>query len=159
LVRHTATAGTDIQLDTYWAVVAVPGATVTWTFSGGVTDSIALAAGGVSDYSGVHTANPIESSSGQQNLSSMNIVAPSVTATVNGSLIIGAFGILGDNAISPPLVSTAMTDVYDHNSAGGPSAENSFIVPVPAGAFGPETATAATAAINIGQLIAVAPGP
>ncbi|MFZ0887717.1 MAG: hypothetical protein WA005_04630 [Candidatus Binataceae bacterium] len=146
-------------MDTYWKLCAGgdPGLPYTWSFSGGATDSIALAAGGISDYIGVNTASPIENSSGGQNASSLSILAPSVTTTLPNSLLIGAFGIVNLNGISAP---GDMTDVYGHNSSDGPSVENAHSIQAVAGASLTETATATNSAgINIGQLIAVAPGP
>jgi hypothetical protein len=146
-------------MDTYWKVVAAgdPGSTNTWNFSGGATDSIALAAGGMSDYVGVNTVSPIENFSGVQNASSLSILAPSVTTTQNNSLLIGAFGIVSTNSINPP---GNMIPVYGHDPSYGPSVRNAWRTQAVAGASGTETATATvTAGVNIGQLIAVAPTP
>ena len=156
LVLHTATPGTDIQLNTYWEVNPSPGELVTWDFSGGTTNSIVLAAVCISDISGVDTASPIEDSNGAQNAPSTSIFAPSVTTTVANSLIIGAFGITGANTISPP---SEMTHVCGHNPSSGPSVETAYKIQAAIGASGSDTATAANAGINIGQLIAVAPAP
>lgn len=134
-----------------------PGQHIIGIFREALPTASPVAAGGMSDYFGVNIASPIENSSGGQNASSLSILAPSVTTTQNNSLLIGAFGIVNANSISPP---GNMIPVYGHDPSYGPSVRNAWRTQAGAGASGTETATAAlNAGINIGQLIAVAPTP
>jgi hypothetical protein len=86
----------------------------------------------------------------------VSILAPSVTTTQNNSLLIGAFGIVGSNSITEPL---DMVSVYGHNASNGPAVKNAWRTQAVTGASSTETATAVSAGVNIGQLIAVAPTP
>ena len=109
--------------------------------------------GGIVAYSGVNTSTPVEIFTAGTG-TTVSITAPSATSAFNGAMVIGAFGINADSTIAPP---AGMTERGEIVSATRIRTELSDFTLTSAGATGTKTATAATAAANIGQLILLRP--
>lgn len=155
-IQRTVTAGNEIATQSWYIVAgASEPASYTWSWTGAQR-----ATGVILTYSGVDTAAPIDTSGSQANASSTTIMAPSVTTTNwngVGSALVGVFGIANAGTITPtaPLSSRD----YAANSAGTTLtatriADQSLST---SGATGTRTATAGTAGVNTGQLIALKP--
>ena len=96
--KDTNAASTHMSQYIYWhAVGNSEPATYTWTFS--TKDG---ADGGIADYAGVDTTNPVFASSGQSALKSSQIVGPSVTATAAGDTLVASFGYADIGTIGAP---------------------------------------------------------
>ncbi len=72
-----------------------------------------VAVGAISTYSGVSTTAPVSASSGQTNDASIQIAAPSVDVDVDGSTVVGVFGITRVTTVAPPAV---MEEREEHSS-------------------------------------------
>ena len=141
--------GNAIRQLVYWRVAtdAEP-ASYQWGYT-----QVRAASGAIAAYTGVDTVNPVGSFSAGT-ASTTAIPAPSVTIAREGAVIVGAFGINADATIEPP---GDMTERGEIVAAARIRTEISELTPGSVGATGPRTATAATAAANIGQLIALRP--
>jgi hypothetical protein len=128
-------------------------ASYVWSFSASVP-----AAGGINAYAGVDTAAPVNASGGTgQNVNTTSILAPSVTTTVPGTVVVGFFSIGGSNSITPP---AGMTERGEASATAGSNHvtwESSDFTPAGAGATGPRTAAGTNAHPNVGALVALAP--
>ena len=131
--------------------VATAGEPASYTFT--INENRAIS-GAISAYSGVNTANPVEVTGTAGLGTTTSIAAPSVTSALNGAMLIGTFGINADSTIAPP---AGMTERGEIASATRIRTEIADMVLASAGATGIKTATAATAAANIGQLIVLRP--
>jgi fibronectin type 3 domain-containing protein len=125
----------------------------TWTLSKAVGASGVIAA-----YSGVASAQPVEASGGNASGNSKSIVAPSVTVTTPGDLIVGVFGTAASTVVAAPPGMLQHGQVTRSGSGALTTAICDF-VKATSGATGKLTATAGTAATNLGQVVAVRPGP
>jgi len=136
----------------YWHVAAASEpASYTWNFTANQN-----AVGGIVAYSGAATTSP--SINGQANGSSNSINAPSVTTVAANSLVVGFFGIAASTTVSPPLGMLEQAEVSTQASAKSKvTTEIADSIQAGAGASGPKTATAPSAAANIGQLVALQP--
>lgn len=125
----------------------------TWTIS-----ASRVAVGAISTYSGVSTTAPVSASSGQASDASTQITAPSVNVEVDGSAVVGVFGITRVTTITPPDV---MTEREEHSCpTTAPyfaSIEMADLAWAPAGPTGAQIATAATSSVNFGQLVVLRP--
>ncbi len=148
LVSNTVN-GSNLRQLVYWRV-ATPMEPGGYTWSYGENRA---ASGAIMVYSGVHATAPVETFSAATG-STTEITAPSVSSSFDGARIVGAFGIGADSAISPP---AGMTERGEIASAARLRTEVADYVLGPAGPTGAKTATAVTAAPNIGQLIVVRP--
>ena len=125
----------------------------TWNFSASVP-----AAGGILDYAGVNTANPIDVHGGLTTTTvTTTITAPSITTTVDGDEIVGLFDIGGGNSITPPAGMTGRGQAVSSAGSLHVTWEGSDSLQTGAGATGTRTATATVAHPNVGQLIALRP--
>ena len=133
----------------YWRVAtdAEP-ASYQWEYS-----QVRAASGVIAAYAGVDTAHPVGSVSAASG-SAATATAPSVTTAKEGWMVVGAFGVNADATIEPP---AGMTERGEIVSATRIRTELSDVAPSSAGATGAKTATLATPAANIGQLIALRP--
>jgi hypothetical protein len=146
--------GTTMEQAVYTRVAgpSEPG-TYTWTIS-----ASRVAVGVISSYSGVSTTSPVSASSGQVSDASAQITAPSVDVGVDGSAVVGFFGIVRITSVAPP---EAFDEREEHSSV--PTApyfatiETADRAWAPAGPTGALSATAATSAVNIGQLVVLRP--
>jgi fibronectin type 3 domain-containing protein len=124
-----------------------------WTLSKAVGASGVIAA-----YSGVASTQPVEASGGTASGSSKSIVAPSVTVSTPDDLIVGVFGIATSTSVTPP---PGML-LRGQASRGGTGKVTTAVcdrIKPSSGATGSLTATAGAAAANVGQVVAVRPGP
>ena len=120
-------------------------------------DASETAVGAIAAYTGVDGANPTAGDSGQANSGSTSITAPSVSAAVPGTRLVGLFGITGNTTITPPTSMTERSEIVspvtskltlsldDQSNAAS-------------GATGTRVATAAASGNSIGQLVALRPG-
>lgn len=124
----------------------------------------ARAMGGMVVYRGVDPVSPIHAYSSRANASSSSITASGLTTTVPGAMIVGFFSSADASAtITPPFSPLpAMTGRYMAQTAAGPNGVAvgiSDYTQAAAGSTGNRTAsTLVVSALNIGQLVALAPG-
>ena len=151
---------TQVRLDSastfrygvYRRVASSEGANYTWTLTASGTGSIA---GGIQAYSGVDNTTPVDIDGGQTNASSTSIVAPSVTTTVADTRLVGFFQHVDPaGAVTPD---AGQTERFEVSPDAFTTAEGGDEAVVAIGATGSRTATAANAAANCGQLIALRP--
>ena len=124
----------------------------TWTFSTGND-----AAGGIAAYVGVSNVVAVDASNGQGNISSTSIAAPSVTVPTGNTsdLLLGLFSIANSSNVTLP---PGMTQRWSfHAAGGGVGVAAADLQLVSDGATGNQAATAATAALNVGALVALLP--
>jgi hypothetical protein len=117
------------------------------------------ASGGIAAYIGVDTGAPFDVAAGQPNTSSTSITAPSVVTRVENTRIVGFFGIATNAAITPPARMAErgeMTSGRVKVAAEIADVNQAAIAGAPAGS-GSRTATASSAAANVGQLVALRP--
>jgi MSHA biogenesis protein MshQ len=82
----TQGGGSSNRLATYYRVAdGSEPASYTWTFTGGTH---AGAVGGIATFSGVDTATPIDDEAGQATAADTDHIAPSVTTTANGGMLV-----------------------------------------------------------------------
>lgn len=153
LIRRVDSTTTLAAQATYWRKAASEPASYTWTISSN------KASGGIETYRGVNQTTPIDAENGQANASATNITAPSITTTANGAMLVGAFGIANDSAVTKP---PTMIERYTNASTGGSAStrtrtESADESQASAGATRTRAATAATAAVDIGHLAALKP--
>lgn len=113
-------------------------------------------AGGIAAYAGVSASSPILDSSGQINASSTSVTAPSITS-VSGARVVGFFGLGKGTSVTSP---SGMSELFDLNSGSGSkqvTLEASDMAWSGSGSTGSKVATAADAAGNLGQLVALRP--
>ena len=139
---------------TYWRIAGASEPTAhTWRFASAQT-----AVGSILAYDGVSAAAPIHAVSGQPNLASKSITAPSVTTTAPGVLVVDLSGITGKAAVTPASGATERSEIV---STAAPtyfvSAETADFVPSQVGATGTKVATSSVTGANIGQLVALTP--
>jgi hypothetical protein len=152
LVSQTSVTGQIMA--TYFKVAgASEPSSYSWSVSGGQQNQ-----GGITTYYGVDTSNPINAYSNQSNSASTSYTAPSVTTTVNNTMLVGAFGAKAggtSNTVTPP---SGFTELYDigQNNNGPACLESSDYVQASAGASGNKVATGQSG-VNIGHLIALKP--
>ncbi|MGH2793165.1 MAG: Ig-like domain-containing protein [Actinomycetota bacterium] len=124
----------------------------TWTLS-----SLQAAAGGITAYGGVDTANPVMAHTGQISSTGRTnqIVGPSITTIADGAMILGFFGVAKNTSVAPPAGMTERFDVAIN--AGGKSVVSSCAdaLQAVAGATGNKTAISGAKGWNIGQLLAL----
>jgi putative Ig domain-containing protein len=108
-------------------------------------------------YRGVSAVGP---SDGQSNASSTSITAPSLTAASGDSVEVGFFATAAPSSITPP------ASMFERGEAIRSAGSSSTRVGVEtcddvvvAGSIGPRTATAASGAVNIGQVLLLLPAP
>ncbi len=127
-------------------------ATYTWTFSGS-----RLAAAVIHAYSGVDTTTPVDVVGGQVNASGTAVTAPSITTTVANTMLVGFFAKQSSGTWTPP---AGMTERGEINGTGGTQTTSATGVDALQAAIGPtgtRVATASSAALNIGHLVALRP--
>lgn len=122
-------------------------ANYTWTLSAHTG-----AVGNIASFSGVDTASPVNVENGQVwtgavNMTAFNVVAPSVTTTVAGTMLVTSYAISSSgtsgSAWTPPAGMTEAADISSESGTTGESIEVSYAVQAAAGATGTKTATVA----------------
>jgi hypothetical protein len=151
----TETASGGLVKATYWHVAAASEPTsYTWKFS-----AASAASGIVLAYTGVDPTTPIDASAGQANAKGTRITAPSVTASVAGSMLVALFGSSTSTTFTPPTGMAERGDVAVSSGTLKSSSEACDAVLAAAGATGTRTAVAAKSATAIGQLVVLRPAP
>ena len=152
LIR-TTTNGTAMRQAVYYRIAtASEPSSYRWTFS-----DTRSAAATILAYRGAAAATPVNASTGRTNASSTSVVANSVTTTVPNALLVGFFGLASNPSVNPP---TGMIEAAEATQSGG---QDKMVIEaadalLPAsGATGNRTAVASSAAVNIGQLVAIRP--
>jgi hypothetical protein len=152
LVRST-TSGTSLTQAIYVHVAGTSEpSSYQWRFSSARLASAVMAA-----YIGVNTTTPVDVSSGGSSSNSSSDVAPSVTTTAAGELLIGVFGEAANASVTPP---TGMLEQVEQLAGTG---NNRVVVELSdqqlgaAGATGNRTATLNKSGANVGQLITLRP--
>jgi hypothetical protein len=144
------TSGTLHQVIYYKVAGSGEPSSYTWNFSAKQNG-----AGGIAAYSGVDTGAPFDVAAGQSNGSSMAITAPSVTTRVTDTRLVALFATAANASISAPV---RMSERGEMTSGKVRVATEIADVNWPAiSATGVRTATGATAAVNIGQVVALRP--
>ena len=155
LVRSDARATTFTQAVFVHLAGGAEPASYTWSFS-----LAATAVGTIAAYSGVDTANPVVAHAGQANNSATAMTAPSLTLALPNTWLVGFYGIVGKITISPPAGMTERVEIVSPTGVSSKLTATLDDQSNPAsGATGTRVATAASAAHNIGQLIALRPAP
>jgi hypothetical protein len=152
----SGTGTTSLLQAVYWHLAgAFEPATWTWALA-----TAHGASGGILAYSGVDTASPIQTSSGQTGSTGTAIVAPTLTTTAANSMLAGFFGMSGQRTITPP---AGMTERIEQALANPPgekvTSESADTLQGPTGPTGTKTATANSTGRSVAQLIALRPGP
>jgi hypothetical protein len=151
LVRQDVNGTTQKQA--VYSKVATPSepGSYTWTFA-----ASRAASGGILDYIGVNTANPIDASGGQVNATaSRSVTAPSITTSTPGDQLIGFFCMTGNNTFTPPPGETERYDVASNAVSPYIASEGADELQSVAGDTGSRTATASLQGQGIGQLVAL----
>ena len=152
LVRST-TSGSSLTQATYVHVAGTSEpSSYQWRFS-----SLRMASGVMAAYVGVNTTTPVDVSGGGSSSNSSSDVAPSVTTTVAGDLLIGVFGEAANASVTPP---TGMLEQVEQLAGIGNTRVVTELSDQPlgaAGATGTRTATLSKSGANVGQLIALRP--
>ncbi|MGH8972545.1 MAG: DUF7594 domain-containing protein [Acidimicrobiia bacterium] len=118
--------------------------------------------GGISSYSGVDTSHPVDAHNGATDAGGgTSIIAPSITTTTPGAMILHLAAINAEGTISPPAGSTERWEnhAFRVDSTRDALAESSDVVQAAAGVTGSRTATASQSGRNIGVLLALRPAP
>ncbi|HZD16612.1 MAG TPA: hypothetical protein VE669_00575 [Actinomycetota bacterium] len=153
-IRDTA-GGSDLRQVLY-SRVAGGSEAASYAFSLSFKSS---AAGTIVAYGGVDPINPVEASSGQANGSSTSITAPGVSTSVQGALLVGAFGIVSGSPTTITSPTGMLEQVQVTQSAGKPKLvlESADAILAQTGNTGPRTATVTKPAPSIGQLLLLRP--
>lgn len=164
----TATGWTSVLTQTYNSGGSIVGVAVYYRFAtaadisnGSFTFSFRSSrrsAGAILAFRGVDTGNPVNASASQGNASSTSLTAPSITTTALDTMLVALYGnAQGSNTSAPP---GGMTEVFDGSTGAGPNGvgiEGAYATQTAAGATGTRVATATTAAVNVGVLLALRP--
>ena len=115
-------------------------ASYSWTFGGSPTG----AAGGIMTFCGVDTATPVNVENGQETALALTLDTPSVTTTVDNTILVTAHSLSSSATWTPP---AGMTEAVDVSSdavplVSGISLELSYVTQSSAGPTGTKTATA-----------------
>ena len=154
LIRQDISGFVMRQAIWYKVVTASEPASYTWTWSGAQA-----AAGGIAEYSGVSTTNPVDVHGGaiSPDSTKKTVTAPSVTTTVAGDMIVGFFGAAQNTSVTPPSGMTERFDVCSNAGTYPDVIELSDATQSSAGATGDRIATLPVNAWSIGQLVALRP--
>jgi hypothetical protein len=157
-IDRRATAGNEIGQEVFWrSASSEPATSYTFNFSASVK-----ASGGIAAYTDVaNQANPINAVNGQANASSVTATAPQITTTVANTRLLTLVGSDTGNAGTTNW-SGLTNERWDLSSSGGGAnsrtstglGDEAFVGP---GLSPARTGTNVTAAVNIGQSVALAP--
>ncbi len=157
LVRQDAVLNAVLQA----VFVRVAGASEPASYTWSIPDFRRIT-GGISTYSGVDTAHPVDAHNGATDaVGSTSIVAPSITTTTAGAMILHLAAINAEGTIAPPGGSTERWEnhAFRVDSTRDALAASADMVQADAGATGSRTATASQSGRNIGVLLALRPAP
>lgn len=140
-INSTTTFGTEVY---YKILAGTESGSITWTLSGSQNNSSQMYV-----IRGANQVNPINISNSQANASSATVTAPSITTTVDGCMLV-FFGTVA--AVATYTAPSGMTERLDANST-----ETAELLTTTQGASGTKAATATSAGVNTGILVAVTP--
>ena len=155
LVRSASIPGALLQA----AYVKVAGADEPGSYTWSVGKSRNLA-GGITAYSGVSTASPVDAHGASvQSTATTSVTAPSVTTTETGGRLLHLAAISAGGTVSPP---AGMTERWEMASTSKPNRQDVLaaladVALGTAGATGTRTAITSIAAPNIGIALALRP--
>jgi Putative Ig domain len=157
LIRTTTRTNNLRQAVYYRVATASQPASYTWTFSGTVTGT----AGTILRYEGASTTSPIVTHSGRTNGSSTSILTSSISPNVSNTMLVGLFGIRNGATVNPPTGMLEQTEAAQRTGATTTMVvlQASDQVRPQTGNTGTRTATASSAAVGVGQLLALRPAP
>ena len=115
-------------------------ANYTWTLGGSPTGG----AGGIMTFYNINTTSPVNVENGQATAYALTHATPSVTTTVNNTMIVTAHSFSSGATWTPPSGMTEAVDIASEAvpSVTGVSIEMSYVTQASAGATGTKTATA-----------------
>ncbi|HZD78996.1 MAG TPA: hypothetical protein VE646_02995 [Actinomycetota bacterium] len=150
---QAATAGGGQLESVLYAKVAAPGEPASATFALSARHSVV---GQIVAYRGVDPTAPIDASAAVANPTSQAIVAPSVSATGPGEVLVSTFAIDANTTIQPP---DGMLEQAEVAAAGRGkvAAETADQVLGSSGDTGTRTATASSSALSIGISVTLRP--
>ncbi len=161
LVRRTNNSATNPLAQIIYRKVAgsSEGTSYTWTLGSSPTG----AAGGISTFYGIDTTAPVNVENGQATPNDISHSTPSVTTTVNNTIVVTAHSFTSCYNWTPP---TGMTEAFEVANLAIPdqlgiSLEMNYVTQPSAGATGVKTATAPGGDPDAGvaQILALKPGP
>jgi hypothetical protein len=152
LLRSDVSSAPQTQSVYYRIATDAEPTSYTWTFS-----EAKAAAGGILDYGGVDSSNPIDVHAGRANGKSTSLTAPSITTTETGDAVIAFYDITRNSTVEPPKSMTERFDAASNAVIPYLTAECADQIKAVAGATGTRIATAPLAGKNIGQLVALRP--
>ena len=150
--RDQSTSGDKLTQEVYVRVAGSSEPTsYVWRFAYSTAS-----AGAILAYGGVDRSSPVLAHSGRFTSSSTTITAPSVTASVAGSAVVGFFGNSARQSVSPP---SGMSERFDvvANGRWGISVEGADLAMSSAAATGDKSAQSGSSSSSIGQLVALRP--
>jgi len=145
-------SGGALTLSIWRRVASSEPASYTWSISSAFNITISCGA-----WSGRDTTTPVNASGSQENASSTNITAPSITTNMDGCDIVYAGCRQGASGFTPDAAFTERADFQSTDAGSNTAQEIADRVQATLGATGTATATHAGAAINIGAQVALAP--
>jgi putative Ig domain-containing protein len=146
VMEHTTTGSTPLRQAVYAKLAgASEPSTYTFTYSTSVRS-----AGTIVSYRGA--ALPVAAFAGQPNASAKSITAPSLTPASAG-MEVGFFGVLNSSAVAPPPGMLEQAELAYSSYIKIETADD-VVDPV---ALGTRVATAATAGLNVGQVVLLRP--
>lgn len=130
------------------------GANYLWDFAGNGNRRYII---GMSVFSGVDTANPVDADNARTGMSGNRVTAPSVTTSQNNAMLVSFYSLeAGNQAFTP---AGGMTEIYDRetsNNSNGLTAMVAYVVQAAAGASGNKVARASKSNDDaIGHLVAL----
>jgi hypothetical protein len=118
--------------------------------------------GGISAYSGVDTARPIDASGAIMNASGTSVTAPSITTTVANTMLVQLASVNAEGTLTPPAGMTEAWEATSPNTTAGNTRDvlssSSYALQAVAGSTGNKAATASLPGAGIGVLLALRPG-
>jgi hypothetical protein len=150
-IQNTNTAGNEIKTQSWYKVAgASEPSTYTWSWTGNQR-----AVGVIFSYANVDTSSPIDTSGSQANTSSTTITAPSITPTGSADVLVGFFGVANSSTITSTLTDETYATIKGTSSLASIRGADTQLSA--SGATGTKTATAGTAGVSVGQLVALTP--
>ena len=139
---------------TYWRTAgASEPVSYTWQFA-----NAQGAVGSILSYDGVSTSAPVEAVTGQPNLASKSITAPSVSTVSPDALVVGLFSVAKNATVTAPTGMTERSEIASNNATtGAVTGETADYAPTQTGATGTKVATSSISGANIGQLVVLRP--
>ncbi|MBC7708277.1 hypothetical protein H7Y63_03570 [Polaromonas sp.] len=147
----TSPSANKYTMSLYYHVVASGDPTsYSWSFSPNST-----ATGGITAFSGVATASPIDVTTSQANGTSTSHSAPSVTASYSNGVVVPFWGFQA--GIPATSIDASLTSIWNTDNTVNSGIASGYVQLTNAGATGTYTATTATSTPSLAQTIALQP--